>query len=87
MLKFPVLLLNSSVTQLTMYQLFFFTDLWKQMLECFFVLYETLKKDDTAKIRTLDNRNLVAKQGYSRIYSICAGGLRLLQACVVIKRL
>lgn len=32
-----------------MYQLLFFTDLWKQLLECFFVLRETLKRDETEK--------------------------------------
>lgn len=71
-----------------MYQLFFFTDLWKQLLECFLVLYETLERDDTAKIRTLDNRNqpLVAKQSSRRTYSIC-GGVGLLRACGVTERL
>lgn len=32
-----------------MYQLFFFADVGKQLLECFLVLDETLKRDDTAE--------------------------------------
>lgn len=45
----PGLKIIHSVIQLTMYQLFFFADVWKQLLECFFVLYEALKRDGTAK--------------------------------------
>lgn len=72
-----------------MYQLFFFTDLWKQLLECFLVLYETLQRDDTAKIRALDSRSSpsVAERRSSRTYSICAGALSLLQAGALAERL
>lgn len=38
-----------AITQLTMDQLLFFTNLWKQLLECFLVLYETLKNRRPSK--------------------------------------
>lgn len=46
-----------SVIQLTVYQLFFFADVWKQLLECFFVLYEALKRDRHGKKLRLGNEN------------------------------
>lgn len=72
-----------------MNQLSFFTELWKQLLECFFVFYKTLKRDNTVKIRRLDHRiwPLVAKQSEIRTYSICGADLSLLQGCAIIERL
>lgn len=40
--------ISRPVIQLTMYQLFFFADVGKQLLECLLVLDETLKREETA---------------------------------------
>lgn len=68
-----------------MYQLFFFADVGKQLLECFLVLDETLKPDDTAE--QSDSLPLAAAGARRRAarttHGIGAGALALLEASAV----